>query len=195
MEIKYLPKTRDDLEFDIERLIDYLYPWQIEHILEHWYNKESFLKETLQNPNSKIHNFIKNGLITEHHENGQLKHEAFYINDKIDGVSRGWFDNGQQEYEHFYDKGVRIDAWKNWYRSGKIQYIHPYNEKGELNGHLVFYYENGQIQSEEFLQNNIHKDGVSYFAWYENGNKKAQIEYLNDKIIKSKYWKINGEPE
>ena len=195
IEIRYLPKTRDELEFNIEKLIDCLHPWQVEHILEKWNDKDKYIAKILQNPKSKIHNFIKNGQIKEYHKNGQLKHEAFYINDKIDGVSRGWYDNGQLEYEHFYNKGVRIGVWKDWYKSGKIRYVQPFNKKGQYDGHLVSYYENGQIRWEQFLKSGVNEDGVSYLSWYENGNKEAQLRYKKGQIIERKHWKINGEPE
>ncbi len=188
IEIQYLPQSRDELNFDIEKLVDYLYPWQIEHILNHWYDKEHYLAEILQNPNSKIHNFIKNGLIREYHKNGQIKHEAFYINDKIDGASRGWYDNGQLEYEHFYNHGVSIGVWKNWYKSGKIQYVQPFNKKGQHNGHVISYYENGQVRWEQFVINGVNEDGVSYLSWYENGEKQAQLTYKGGKIIERKNW-------
>ncbi len=178
---------------EIEKLIEYLYPWQIEHILKYWRNKDTYIAGILQNPNSKIHNFIKNGLIREYHRNGQIKHEAFYINDKIDGVSRGWFDNGQLEYEHFYKNGIRIRVWKNWYRSGKIQYVQHYNRKGQQHGHIISYYENGQVSWEQYMKNGINKDGVSYLSWYENGNKQAQLKYFKGQLIERNHWSINGE--
>jgi len=193
IEIKYLPQSREEVNYNIEKLIEYLYPWQIEDILKNWYKKEEYLTEIIKNPNSKIHNFIKNGIIREIHSNGQLKHEAFYINDKIDGVSRGWYENGQLEYEHFYNKGVRVGIWKDWYEIGKIEYVQPFNEKGKYDGHLVSYYENGQIRWEQFLINGINKDGVSYSSWYENGNKEAELKYLNGMMIERRSWDIKGK--
>ncbi|WPC43404.1 hypothetical protein [Clostridium sp. JS66] len=186
IEIKYLPQSRDEVYFNIEKLIQCLYPWQIEHILSHWEDKEEYFSEVLQNSNSSIHNFIKNGQVREFYKNGQLKHEAYYINDKIHGESRGWFDNGQLQYEHFYNNGIKIGLWKDWYKSGKIQYVQPFNDEGKYNGHLVSYYENGQIRWEEFLKNGINEDGVSYLSWFENGNKEAELKYLGGRMVERK---------
>jgi len=148
--------------------------------------------EFLQNSNSSIHNFIKNGQVREFYKNGQLKHEAYYINDKIYGESRGWLDNGQLEYEHFYDNGIRVGLWKDWYKSGKIKYVQPFNDRGKYNGHLVSYYENGQIRWEKFLKNGINEDGMSYLSWFENGNKEAQLKYLSGRMIERKKWNLKG---
>lgn len=59
IEIKYLPKSKKEAYYDIETLIEYLYPWQIQDIMDHWSEKEEYLSDAIKNPKSKIHNFIK----------------------------------------------------------------------------------------------------------------------------------------
>lgn len=59
IEIKYLPKSKKEAYYDIETLIEYLYPWQIQDIMDNWSGKEEYLSDAIKNPNSKIHDFIK----------------------------------------------------------------------------------------------------------------------------------------
>lgn len=59
IEIKHLPKSRKEAYYDIETLIEYLYPWQIQDIIDNWRDSEEYLAKAMKNPNSKIHNFIK----------------------------------------------------------------------------------------------------------------------------------------
>lgn len=61
VEVTHHLHTRAEGEFDIEALIEVLYPWQIKHILKNWAEKEKHILFYLKNPNSKIHQFIKNG--------------------------------------------------------------------------------------------------------------------------------------
>lgn len=191
--ITHLPSSIDDIEFDVEKLTEFLYPWQIEHILENWEGKDEYIARTLQNPNSNLHTIIKNGNYEEYHENGKLKHKAFYINDKVDGPSKYWYENGQLKSEHFYNKGIRIGTWKNYYASGKIEFVQPFNEEGNYNGILVSYFENGQKRMEQILENGRNADGVSYKVWFDNGDKDSELTYKNGQMIVRKNWNSWGE--
>ncbi|MDA3616019.1 hypothetical protein O3P16_14485 [Chitinophagaceae bacterium LY-5] len=189
--ITYLPKL-DEVEFDAEKLSEVLYPWQVEHILEYWEGKDEYIERTLKNPNSNLHSIIKNGNVFDYHENGKLKHKAFYINDKVDGVSMHWYDNGQLKCEHYYKKGIRIGTWKDYYPSGKISFVQPFNDYGMPNGIVVSYFENGNKRFERVLENGINKDGVSSRDWFENGSIAGEVTYRNHQIVVRKNWSGGG---
>jgi len=190
--ITYLPNS-EDMEFDVEGLNEVLYPWQVEHILEHWDGKDEYIERTLKNPDSNLHTIIKNGDYEDYHKNGKLKHKAFYKNDKVDGPSKYWYENGQLKSEHYYNKGVRIGTWKDYYLSGKIQFIQPFDDNGVYNGIMVSYFENGQKRIEQELEHGRNKDGVSYKVWFENGDKDAELTYKNGQMIVRKNWNSRGE--
>jgi hypothetical protein len=61
VEITHYPKTRDEITFNVEELIEVLYPWQTEHILKNWHEKEQYILPYLEKEDSKIHAFIRNG--------------------------------------------------------------------------------------------------------------------------------------
>lgn len=191
--ITHLPQNINDVEFDAEKLNEFLYPWQMEHILENWEGKDEYVDRTLKNPNSNLHTIIKNGNYEEYHDNGKLKHKAFYINDKVDGSSKHWYDNGELKSEHFYNKGIRIGTWKNYYSSGNIEFIQPFNGKGNYSGILVSYFENGQKRMEQVLENGKNIDGNSYKVWFENGDKEAELTYKDGQMIARKNWNSWGE--
>jgi antitoxin component YwqK of YwqJK toxin-antitoxin module len=192
VEITHLPKTRDEVEFNIEELIEVLYPWQIEHILKNWDEKEKYILKFLKNPESKIHNFIKNGHHKEFYKNGKLKHEAFYINDKIEGEGFWWFENGQMEKNEIYKNGMPIGEWTSWYESGKILLFQRFYEFGGYDK-LISYYESGQIRMEQIFENGMIKDGYSYLHWFENGAKEAELKYLNGQMIERKNYNRQGQ--
>jgi len=191
--ISHLPKRRYEIEYNVEQLIEVLFPWQMKHILENWYDKEEHILEYLENPESKIHEFVKNGHVKEYHKNGQIKHEAFYINDHIEGEAKWWFENGRLQRLQFHKKKVRHGEWKEWYESGQIQFIQPFNENGQSSGHMVSYYQNGKIRWEQKCKNGINIDGYSYLTWYENGAKQAELKYLNGNLIKRKNYDQSGK--
>ena len=49
-----------------------------------------------------------------YYENGQLKLEENYINDKLEGKSTGWCDNGQLSHEGNYINGIREGKVTGW---------------------------------------------------------------------------------
>lgn len=190
--LTYLPNSISELEFDAEMLSKVLYPFQTEHILKHWDEKDTYIEEALKNPKSNLHSIIKNGDYEEYYDNGQLKHKAFYINDKVDGSAKYWYKNSQLQKEYYYLKGLRNGTWKGYYESGKIQFIQPFNDKGQYHGTLVWFFENGQKSRESILKNGRNVDGVSVKTWYENGIREEELTYRDGKIIVRKNWDNEG---
>jgi antitoxin component YwqK of YwqJK toxin-antitoxin module len=191
--ISHLAKTRSEIEFNAEALIGALYPWQVEHILKNWHEKEQFIAPFLEDPQSNIHLFIKNGHHKAYYKNGQLKHEAFYINDHIEGEGKWWHENGQLQEVQYFKNQLRVGEWKQWYPSGKLLFIQPFNDYGRYHGHMISYFESGQIRWEQHLVNGVHVDGYSYFVWYEDGTKEAELKYLNGQMIERKNYNREGK--
>ena len=186
--ITHLPASAEEIEFDTEKLSTLLYPWQTKDILENWDEKDAYVIEKLKNADSPLHQFIKNGLVKEYHQNGKPKHEAFYINDKLDGKSLEWYDNGQLKHEHYYSNGRRIGIWKDYYSSGKIQFVQPFDDMNRYDGDIISYHENGQRRWIQSLKNGKNIDGFTYLCWFDNGDKEAELRYLDGRIIERKNW-------
>lgn len=186
--ITYVPANSSEVEFDAEKLSTSLYPWQTEHILKNWDEKDEYIADKLKDPNSPLHQFIKNGLVKDYHENKKLKHEAFHINGKVEGKLSEWYDNGQLKCEYYYHKGNRAGVWNDYYPSGNIQFIQPFDEEGRYHGDIISYYENGQKRHLQSLKNGRNTDGFSNQSWFENGDKEAKLRYASGQIIERKNW-------
>jgi antitoxin component YwqK of YwqJK toxin-antitoxin module len=192
VEITWHPKTRDEITFNVEELIEVLYPWDIEHMLKNWDNKEEYIIPYLEKKDSKIHSFIKNGFIQTFHENGQIKHEAFYINDRIDGDGKWWHDNGQMEKIQFYKNRIPQGTWQMWYNSGNLANTHSYNSNGRLHGPHIWYYENGRKKREHHYNNGRDADGYST-VWYEDGTIQSEVKYEQTILTVRKNYDHNGK--
>lgn len=193
VEITHLPKSRDEIYFDIMALIETLNPNQVSHILKNWHKKDPYILRYLKDSMSKIHWFIKNGVVKEFYDNGQLMHEAFYINDKIEGEANWWHPNGRLSSTKFYRNGLRVGVWKDWSDSGKLLYVQPFNDSGVYDGHLVSYFISGKVRWEQWIKNGRSQDGYSYIAWHENGVKAAELKYLNGTKIEHKNYDAKGK--
>ncbi|MGH1336481.1 MAG: toxin-antitoxin system YwqK family antitoxin [Aureispira sp.] len=188
--LTYCPKNSNEIEFDVETLSELLYPCQIEHFLENWEQKDAYIEEVLKDPNSPLHAIIKNGDYEEYYENGQLKHKAFYINDKVDGASKHWYENGQLKQEAFYVKGIIDGASKYWYENGQLK-REAYFNKGFGVDTCKTYYESGTIQSIKHLNENGYSFDL-FISFYKNGRKNTECDYKNGRMISRKTWDILG---
>lgn len=186
--ITYILTNTSEKEFDAEKLSTLLYPWQTEHLLKNWRGKDKYIADKLKNIDSPLYRFVKNGHIKEYHENKKLKHEAFYINGKVEGKLSEWYDNGQLKCEYYYHKGNRAGVWNDYYPSGNIQFIQPFDEEGRYHGDIISYYENGQKGHLQSLKNGRNTDGFTNQSWFENGDKEAKLRYANGQIIERKNW-------
>lgn len=211
--LNYLPT---EVEFDAEKIANLIYSWQMKMLLRNWYNKDKFVEEIIKNPTSKLSKLIKNGSIKEYYTNGNLKHEAFYIIDKIDGRSKEWYESGtikrEAEYryglqygdekiwnengtlleEGHYTQGCKTGVWKNYTYNGNITKITPYNEQGKLQSKVEEFHPNGQKKSELAYDNGSIKDGI-YHTWFKNGSVETEKTYYERVIVEDKKWNASGE--
>jgi antitoxin component YwqK of YwqJK toxin-antitoxin module len=183
---------KETLGFDAELLIDRLFPWQVEHIIANWQDKLYFMDEQLKDPQSKLHRFIKNGYYKEKHENGKRKNEAFYINDKVEGVSKGWYDSGEKQYEYRFINGKRAGTWTDWHPNGQIAYMQQFNNAGQYDKELISYYDNGRVRWRQVFNNGTNIDGPSYQSWQQNGLMEAELVYKDGRMIERKNYDGDG---
>jgi antitoxin component YwqK of YwqJK toxin-antitoxin module len=82
----------------------------------------------------------------------------------------------------------------DYYISNKIQMTGTYKTKKltARQGHFVYYYENGQKQSEGDFNNDQHEG--QWTIWFENGQKKSAGNYIANNLEGQwKYWYESGE--
>ena len=122
-----------------------------------------------------------------YYENGQVKKEANYKNDKLEGPYTLYHENGQVKEETNYKNREREGYYISYYQNGQIknQGTYKYNRKKDM---WIEYYENGQVKEEGRYdywtwddKGNIprqdYKDGP--WRWYyENGQLKEEGTYI-----------------
>ena len=60
-------------------------------------------------------------MVKEYYNNGKLKFEGFYKNNKRDGIGKEYYDNGKLKFEGEYKDGKRKGYGKEYdYNTGKI---------------------------------------------------------------------------
>jgi len=95
---------------------------------------------------------IKDGLLKEHYDSGNIKLEYNYNNGKKNGVQKKWFDNKQIAINYNYNNGKLDGLQKKWYNNGNIQSEINYNDD-ILDGISKYWYRNGHLKFIKYYQN------------------------------------------
>jgi len=121
-----------------------------------------------------------------YHENGRLKSQTEYSNEKKNGKYTLYYDNGQLNERGKYKDDVMHGQWTCWYENGRKK-----KEYADITGIgiVTTYYSNGNKESEGVEDNTglrmalygyrAGPDIGKWTYWYENGQKKRE-ENLGD---------------
>ena len=66
---------------------------------------------------------------------------CYWLNNKRDGISAGWFFSGKPRYQYFYRNDMLIKNGKTWFENGRVEEALMLDDNG--NGTMVVYHENG----------------------------------------------------
>lgn len=115
---------------------------------------------------------------------------VFYYNDE-------WIEIQDKDEAAFYRKAFLVNGvWtvRDFYKSDKLQMTGSYKSKKftTKQGRFVYYYENGNKQSEGDYVND--KREGRWVFWFENGNKKSEGRVVAENLDGSwVYWYESGE--
>jgi antitoxin component YwqK of YwqJK toxin-antitoxin module len=79
------------------------------------------------------------------HENGQLKLEGEYIDNKMEGLWKGYYDNGGLKEEVHFKGNEENGAFIEYYKNGKLKAEGAYLGGDNENGLLKLYDETGEL--------------------------------------------------
>ena len=118
-------------------------------IFKGWVGKtlKQFVRATVEFKNN-----VLNGKTIIYHPSGIVEADRTYVNGKIDGVSKIWYENGALWLEHTSRNGVRHGT-REFYKSGKLRA----NVKFENGEPVVImeYNEDGTIEYEKDYRNKL----------------------------------------
>ena len=136
-------------------------------------------------------NYIKVGLWTAWHENGQKKEEGEYQDGRRAGDWMYWHENGRKLGEGKFANGKEAGVWTYWYENGQKQEEGEY-ENGQKAGTWTYWHENGQKHEQGVYQGGW-KAGV-WTSWYKAGQKLGEIRYAEGgRVMQHRIWDEKGE--
>lgn len=189
--------------------------------------REGTWKELYENGKLKSEETYVNGLLEgpykEYFDNGKLSQVATYVKGKVDGKIEDFDDDGKKFSESTYDRG-RLRDIKFLAKDGSeiintttrrgaanLTFYNPngnkvsegfFNKDGMRNGLTKYFYENGQLSSEQtYLEGDLHGVKKSYYINgtlseeinYTNGEQDGYLKsYFQNKHQKSEGWVVKG---
>ncbi len=145
----------------------------------------------------KVENGLKVGKWIQYHDNGKIREEGKFENDRYQMLN-SWDINEKQiitdgfgTYISYFPNGTSISEMgeiKNGYKNGLWQMYFESNGNvnqellyvdGKMEGHQKFYFESGNLYLEGLMKNDL-KEG-EWKWYYENGNLSSTVSYVNDK--------------
>lgn len=136
----------------------------------------------------------KHGLARGYDENGIIKYELFFKNDKIDNYLKKFNASGKLISEIQYKNGVEHGEVKSYNDSGVLVFKGRHNN-GFLEGICKNYYDSGELESEiEYLEGK--KDGKA-LSYYKNGNLEGSgfYRYGYEMGLYKKFNEVDGKLE
>jgi hypothetical protein len=62
--------------------------------------------------------WIRHGIFTEFHQNGQMASQGTYANDLEEGTWQDFYENGQIAAQGLYSGGIETGTWQYWNLEG-----------------------------------------------------------------------------
>jgi len=123
------------------------------------------------------------------YQSGKLKEIKNYVNDKLHGENKSFFDNDSLSFERYYNHGTAIGEHKEFYKSGQLKEHIVFN-----NGKKHFkknYDKNGILRNSNVFED----DKILAKSFYEGsiGFKKNKYNHKKHEIGKWKYYHFNGQ--
>ncbi len=132
---------------------------------------------------------VRHGQSTYWYMNGQLKSEGYYIKGESTGKHTYYFETGSIHKVIVYENGVIIKD-ELYYSSGSPKHVKKYNSKGLKHGETTTWYENKQINTEEYFTNGVHDKTL--IKYDPEGIIRLENIYKNSILTSKKSYYASG---
>jgi len=147
---------------------------------------------------------IPDGPVKVFYENGKLKAESEYRNNKIDGTVKTFYENGNLKSNAMWRNGMKNGLWESYYEDGTLQWnaliiddkmlgiVKNFHKNGKLankmlyldgkpNGPAEYYDLNGILTLKaSYSSGSLEGESISYYPGTDR--IRYRLNYKNDKL-------------
>jgi hypothetical protein len=148
---------------------------------QRWHDKEKTKKESFvcRDAEGRIQ-----GLCIGWYEDGTLKDELYYKDDKVEGVRRQWYKDGKLRSENNYKDGKMEGVCRKFHKRSEILWIECNYKDNKKNGAYKQWHNNGTLMIEGNYKDDK-EDGL-FKQWRKDGTLRSECIYENGREIECK---------
>ena len=139
------------------------------------------IKVILSDSTHKILNFDRNYLVKVRETN--------FTNGKLDGLATEWTETGLLFIQRNFKNGRKVGKEEYYYFTGEKNGLLNYNENGNLDGEILWWYKNGNLETKILIDDGLRND-KSYSYRYD-GTLECIYYYKEDTLFKQETYE-NG---
>lgn len=152
--------------------------------ISHAPNASDIIKICVKMPNGKLFGLEKK----YYRQSKQLEFRYNFLNNRLHGLSEGWYENGQISYKNQWVSGNKHGERIGWRSNGQISHI-ANHQNGYRHGLLCYWYPDGQLKLVSYYKNGkLHGFTQKYFS---NGQISYEANDVNGEKRWFKYWDCN----
>ncbi len=121
-----------------------------------------------------------NGYSMKFHPNGNAEERLGFYKGKREGIAKRWSENGVLRVESYYIQNRLVGSYKSWWENGVLGSEANY-VNGKMKGIAKEWYPSGQLAKERHLIDGM-EDGLQK-AWLKNGKLYVNYEAKNGRIF------------
>lgn len=112
---------------------------------------------------------MKTGMWTEFFQNGKIKSELTFVNNRANGPAKMYFESGQLAEEGTWVGTRWTGPYKMYYENGKVRQQFTYNSLGQRDGEQLYYHPNGELNIRVNVKNGKEE------GWKKEYNDKGEL--------------------
>lgn len=126
----------------------------------------------------------KQGIWTMYYKDGRTPRTVGkFVNNRPSGAFVKYFKNGTVKEKGTFTRLHYIDTLRRYNEDGTLIYKSVYNNKGQEDGKVVYYYDNGKVQFEYNSKDG--KPSGEAVRYWPNGDVKEKLNYGDDGKVSS----------
>jgi TonB family protein len=130
----------------------------------------------------------KDGVFEEFHSNGMTRDSGLFVNNKREGLFKGWYEEGELHHVYHYKNNIPVDTGYVLRNDGSLAEITIADQNG--NGIFQDYHENGKVR---LLGRVVAGERNGNFTFKrEDGTKMMNVIYLKDSVIQTQCFEADG---
>jgi len=112
--------------------------------------------------------------------------EINYNNGKLNGLAKEWTETGTLFMQRNFKNGKKVGKEEYWYFTGEKNGLLNYNENGNLDGEILWWHKNGNLETKILIENGVCND--KSYSYDFDGHLEYIFYHNQDTLYKKEFY-------